>query len=70
MQEPFPIYSSHGSLMILTGLFARRFEHQPELPGKKNLKLFYLIKRIPRGSASGYRGKFENLKVFIRFEKA
>jgi len=56
--------------MILTGLFARRFEHQPELPGKKNLKLFYLIKRIPRGSASGYRGKFENLKVFIRFEKA
>ncbi len=48
MQEPFPIYSSHGSLMILAGLmfiglFARRFKHQPELPGKENLKLFYLI---------------------------
>jgi DNA-directed RNA polymerase specialized sigma24 family protein len=31
----------------------------------RKLKENDLIKRIPRGSAPGYRGKFENLKVFI-----
>ncbi len=48
MQEPFPIYKSHGSLMILAvfgfiALFAWRFEDRPGLPGKPKSNLAYLI---------------------------
>ncbi|NQU27054.1 MAG: DUF2231 domain-containing protein [Candidatus Marinimicrobia bacterium] len=48
MMEPFPLYDTHGIIMIFAGLIlisvtAIRFKTQPEFPGDKRTKIVLLL---------------------------